>query len=137
MLLLPVLARVKKPHDFTAFLAHSSNIWPLERIAVQAGVGQICQSSRPTMFFSDNMIDLERERRKGIRQVAVLADAMSPRADLLLHGARDCHCVSRSETFEYRARLGMQQVQKMSYQEVAVKLMLFSFAQGTLAILLC
>ena len=87
------------------------------------------------MFFSNDMIDLEGQRCTSVREMAVLTAAAGPISDLLLHGARDRHDNLRGSMLECQASPGMQQVQKMSHQKIALKFLLLSLSQYTTAIL--
>jgi len=64
---------VKEPHYFLRISVDPGDVWPFEGITVQTAVGQILQNSRPTMLFSNDMIDLEWQGRQSVGQMAVLA----------------------------------------------------------------
>jgi hypothetical protein len=87
------------------------------------------------MLFSNDMIDLEGQRCGSVGQMAVLAEAAGPFSDVLLQGARDRYGDSRRGLLEHQWSLGMQQVQKMSYQKITLQFLLFSLSQRTVAIL--
>ena len=73
---------MKEPHDFLGFLVYSGNVRPFESIAVQTAVGKVLQNGQSSIFFSNNMIDLEGQRCGSVGQMAVLTEAAGPLLDL-------------------------------------------------------
>src|SRR5262245_47251629 len=129
-----VLTGMKKPHYFLGSLGHSGDVQPFECIAVQAAVGQVLQSSQSTMLFSNDMIGLEGQCCERVRQMTVLTEATGPLSNLLLHEARDWHDNSRGGLLECQPSLGMQQIQEMPHQKIALEFLLLSLSQHTTAI---
>jgi hypothetical protein len=86
------------------------------------------------MFFRNDMIDLEGQRGKRVGQLAVLTQAIGPLSDLLLHGARYGHDDSRGGLLERQSRFGMEQIEKMSHQKIALEFLLLSLSQSTVTI---
>lgn len=74
-------------------------------------------------------IILEGQRCESVGQVAVLAAAAGPPSDLWLQRARDGHDDSRGGLLESQSSLGMQQVQKISHQKIALEFLLSSLRQ--------
>src|SRR5215510_2767739 len=135
MLLPCVFTGVKKPHYFLGSLIHSGDVRPFEGIAVQAAVGKVLQNGQSTMLFSNDMIGLEGQCCESVRQMTVFAEATGPLSNLLLHEARDWHDDSRGGLLECQPSLGMQQIQKMSHQKIALEFLLLSLSQHTATIL--
>jgi hypothetical protein len=125
---------MKKPHYFLGCLVHSGDVWAFEGIAMQTGVGKILQNGRSTMLFSNDMVDLEGQRGERVGQMAVLTDVTAPPSDLVLQGARDRHDDSRGGWLERQSSLGMQQIQKIPHQKIALEFQLLSLSQHTAAI---
>ena len=78
---------------------------------MHTAVGEVLQNGRSPMLSSNDMIDLEGERRESIGQMGVLAESFGLITDLLLDGARDPHDDSRSGLLERQSSLGTQQVE--------------------------
>ena len=73
-------------------------------IVGETGKRQVLDHRRAAMLFSDNVIDLVRNRRKPLRQLAILTAAPRSRTDLCRKAFARGHSGSRSLMFKRHSR---------------------------------
>jgi len=76
-----VAARVEKPGEFPRIRVDSRNVRAFEPVAMWASEREIPFNSLPSMFLSQDVVDLKRQRERKLRNQAVLATIASPPPD--------------------------------------------------------
>jgi hypothetical protein len=91
-----VFTRMIQPHDLIRFSDPARDVRAFVSVAVEAAPSQIGFNRRTTVFFGDDVINLERIERAFFRELAVFADATGAVANEL--PKRVIHaCLRRSQ----------------------------------------